>query len=149
MIKNEKTINSHAAMMRKMFNFGQNHNQEDRVHTAVTSTDQNTATLSLVYKDHKEGEKTRPLVSGNTSNTQGLSTMRSVLFEAVAQSVKDPYELNSKEDLGSVCMEVNKIIRERIDREIEEETNRVTNNSVDNTSNTNETVDYIPNSFQT
>ena len=90
MIKNEKTLNSHAAMMRKMFNFGKNHNQEDRVHTAVTSTDQNTATLSLVYKDHKEGEKRRPLVSGNTSNTQGLSTMGSVLFEAVAQSVEDP-----------------------------------------------------------
>mgnify|MGYP001295681886 FL=1 len=87
MIKNEKTLNSDAAMMRKMLNFGKNHNQGDRVHTAVTSHDQNTATLSLVYKDHKEGRKTRPLVSGNTSNTQGLSTMTSVLFEAVAQSV--------------------------------------------------------------
>jgi hypothetical protein len=136
MIKNEKTLNSHAAMMRKMFNFGTNHDQGDRVHTAVTSTDQNTATLSL-------GEKTRPLVSGNTSNTQGLSTMGSVLFEAVAQCVEDPYKVNSTEDMGSVCIGVNKLIREKIDKEIEDEENGVFGNSVDNA---NETRNYSPKS---
>ena len=72
--------------------------------------------------------------------------MGSVLFEAVAQSVRNPYELNSTEDLGSVCMEVNRTIRERIDREIEEETKREIDTSIDNTTNTNVTVDHTPNS---
>ena len=147
MIENEKTINSHAAMMRKMFNFGQSHEQEDRVHAAVTNKDQNTATLSLLYKDHKqEPGKTRPLVSGNTSNTQGLSTMGSFLFESAAQSIKKPLELNSTEDLGSVCMEVNKTIKARIDREIEEESKEESDTNADNTASSTVTGEDLPNS---
>mgnify|MGYP001456830002 CR=1 FL=1 len=69
--------------------------------------------------------------------------MGSVLFEAIAQSVKDPYEVNSTEDMGSVCIGVNKLIREKIDREIEDETNGVLGNSIDNAD---ETIDYSPKS---
>ena len=60
MIEKEKN-HSHAAMRRKIMNYGEDHNQGDRIHTAVTSHDQNTATLSLVYKDHKEGRKSKLL----------------------------------------------------------------------------------------
>ena len=51
--------------------------------------------------------------------------MTSVLFEAVAQSVKDPYKVNSTEDLENVFEGVNRMMKEKVDRGEEYEEDRL------------------------
>ena len=74
--------------------------------------DQALAVMTLVLKDHKDGNKTRQIVSGNSSNTVGLSIAVSTFLEAIASSIEHPYEINSSEDLISRLEDVNKKWRE-------------------------------------
>ena len=47
----------------------------------------------MTYKDHKkESRKTRPVVTGCTSNTRGLSNSVSNFLESIANSVQNPLE---------------------------------------------------------
>ena len=73
LIEREKTLNSHCAMWNKMYNLGEDHDHSDRIHDSLVQHDQSLAVMSLLLKDHKEGNKTRQVVSGNSSNTIGLS----------------------------------------------------------------------------
>ena len=52
-----------------------------------------------LFKDHKPGNKTRPVASGNESYNLGFSNGVSEFLEAVARSKKDPYGVISSEDL--------------------------------------------------
>ena len=84
--------------MRKMLEYGDAHEQGGRVRDSVVQHDQALAVLTLLLKDHKEGNKTRQVVSENSSNTVGLSILASLFLEAVANSIEDPFEVNSSED---------------------------------------------------
>ena len=95
----EKTLNSHSAMFIKMWNIGENSNHGQRVRDSKITHSSNVATMSLLLKDHKKDLKTRPVVSGNESNTVGLSNMASEVAESVANCKSDPYEVISTEDL--------------------------------------------------
>ena len=86
-------------MWRKMLSLGEDHDHGDRVHNSLVTHDQSLAVMTLLLKDHKEGDKTRQIVSGNSSNTAGLSITVSMFLEAVASSIEHPYEVNSSEDL--------------------------------------------------
>ena len=109
LIEREKILNSHCAMWNKMYNLGENHDHGDRIHDSLVQHDQALAVMTLLLKDHKEGNKTRQVVSGNSSNTIGLSIIASVFLEAVAASIENPFEVNSSEDLISRFEEVNKV----------------------------------------
>ena len=52
-----------------------------------------------MFKDHKRDGGYRPVVSGCTSNTLGLSNMLSDVVESLCQSVREPFEIISSEDL--------------------------------------------------
>ena len=52
-----------------------------------------------MYKDHKAGKKTRPVVPGCNSNTRGMSNCVSDLQESVNKANKSPYEVISGEDM--------------------------------------------------
>ena len=107
LIEREKVLNSHTAMWNKMLHLGKNHDHGDRIHDSLVTHDQALAVMTLVLKDHKDGNKTRQIVSGNSSNTVGLSITVSTFLEAVASSIEHPYEVNSSEDLISRLEEVN------------------------------------------
>ena len=51
-----------------------------------------------MYKDHKAGKKTRPVVTGCNSNTRGFSNSVSDLLESVNKANETPYETISSED---------------------------------------------------
>ena len=59
------------------------------------------ADLYIMYKDHKEGRKSRPVVTGCNSNTRGFSNSVSDLLESVNKANEDPYECISSEDMLS------------------------------------------------
>ena len=59
------------------------------------------ADLYIMYKDHKEGRKSRPVVTGCNSNTKGFSNSVSDLLESVNKANQDPYECISGEDMLS------------------------------------------------
>ena len=62
---------------------------------------------SMLLKEHKKDLATRPVVSGCDSNTLGLSNMVSEFIDAVANSIDNPYEVISTEDLLARVHEFN------------------------------------------
>ena len=68
MIEREKELNSHAAMWNKMLNQGQDLEQGGRIHDSLVTHDQALAVMTLLLKDHKAGNKSRAVVTGNSSN---------------------------------------------------------------------------------
>ena len=83
--------------------------------------DQALAVMTLLLKVHKAGNKSRAVVTGNSSNSVGLSITVSMFLEAVAASIDSPYEVSSSEDLIAVFEEVNEVWRGRMGMEKEKE----------------------------
>ena len=52
-----------------------------------------------MYKDHKEGKKTRPVITGCNSNSMGFFNSVTDLLESVNKANQDPYEVISSEDM--------------------------------------------------
>lgn len=98
MIEREKLVNSHAAMWNKMLGQGEHHDHGGRIHDSLVQHSQAMAVMTLLLKDHKAGNKTRQVVSSNSSNTVGMIITVSMFLEAVASSITDGYEVNSSED---------------------------------------------------
>ena len=67
------------------------------IDSKVVSSEQ-LADMYLMYKDHKLGHKTRPVVTGCNSNTRGFSNSVSDLLESVNKANQTPYEVISTED---------------------------------------------------
>ena len=75
----------------------------------------NTAKMRLLYKDHKAlPKKTRQLVTGNSSDTLGLSNTLSEIIEAVANNSKNAHEVVSTEDLLAKTKIFNKKSEQRM-----------------------------------
>jgi hypothetical protein len=88
--------------------------------------DQSLAVMTLMLKDHKEGNKSRAVVTGNSSNSVGMSITVSMFLEAVASSVDKAYEVNSSEDLIANIEDVNTKWRERMEKvNLDEQTKKV------------------------
>ena len=117
-IEIEKVVNGHTAMHIKMQGMGENWQQGKRMRGTTMTRSQNLASLSLLLKDHKKELKTRQVVSGNESNTVGLSNIMSDLTESLANAVENPHEVISSEDLLAKIHSCNRDLeRRRKDRE--------------------------------
>ena len=95
----ERTVNLHTVAWDLMWKTGEDHGHQDRISRSRATRSGNQATLSLLFKDHKTGNKTRPVASGNESFNLGLSNGISEVLESVARSMKTPYSVISAEDL--------------------------------------------------
>ena len=96
----EKILNNHAICWVKIWRSGENLGHMARIIASKTSTSENKANMYCLYKDHKqEPGKTRPVVTGCSSNTLGLSNGVSDVLESVANSEEEPYEVISSEDM--------------------------------------------------
>ena len=70
-----------------------------------------------MYKDHKCGGGWRPVVSGCSSGTLGLSNLISEVVESLCVSVKNPYEVISSTDMLSRIENFNDWVKkEKIER---------------------------------
>ena len=99
-IRRERTLNNHSLSWSKMWGTGRDHGHEDRVRASKVSNSENRAELYLSYKDHKKVPgKTRPIATGNTSNTLALSNSVSSLVESLANAEEEKHEVISTEDL--------------------------------------------------
>ena len=101
LLKIEKKLNDHTRMLLKVFNAGESHNHLTRITNSKIVNSENTASKYYLFKDHKEKESWRPVVSGCTSNTLGLSNLLSDVVESLCSSVSKPYEVISSEDMLS------------------------------------------------
>ena len=123
----ERKVNMHALAWDLIWRTGEDHGHQDRVTKSRATRSGNQATLTLLYKDHKQGNKTRPVASGNESFNLGLSNGISEVLEAVARSKKKPYSLISAEDLLARAHQFNDewsaIIADRQGRSISKEQN--------------------------
>ena len=84
----ETTLNCHCRAWCKMWRSGQRHGHLARIMTSKTTTSNNVASMWLALKDHKEGGKSRGIVTGCTSNSKGMSNAVSDVLEAVASSME-------------------------------------------------------------
>ena len=112
----EKQLNTHCVAWGKIFNSGDNHDHRGRIINSKKTVSENTADLYILYKDHKPGEKTRPIVTGCSSNTLGMSNNTASVIEAVAASEKTPFESISSEDMLAKTKKCNKNILEERER---------------------------------
>ena len=95
----EKEINDHTRMLLKVVNAGEAHGHLDRITKSKITNSETETPKYFLFKDHKENESWRPVVSGCNSNTLGLSNLLSDIVESVCSSVSNPYEVISSEDL--------------------------------------------------
>ena len=114
----EKQLNGHSSMWIKMTGMAERHGQESRTRESKISRSQNIARMRLLLKDHKKKLCTRPVVSGCDSHTLGLSNMVSDLLEAVCNSVDDPFEVISTEDMLARIRECNEKLKSTRDEKI-------------------------------
>ena len=107
----EKQINGHSTAWVKMYGTGANNGHTYRVIDSKISRSKNISTMYLVVKDHKkEPGKSRPIVTGNSGHTRGLSNSVSNLLESIASSIPNTFERISSEDMLSSTKEANKIM---------------------------------------
>ena len=100
----ETVVSSHTLAWDLIWNTGDDHGHNNRVIKSRVTRSGNQATLSLLFKDHKQGNKTRPVASGNESFNLGLSNGISEVLESVAKAIESPYSVISAEDLlARVC----------------------------------------------
>ena len=107
-VEKEKQLNGHVFFWAKMWGSGEAHKQRDRIIDSKVVSSEQLADLYLMYKDHKEGNKTRPVVTGCNSNTRGFSNSVSDLLESVNKANEAPYETISGEDMLARIAKYNK-----------------------------------------
>ena len=96
----ENQINGHSIAWVKMHGTGANNGHRNRVIDSKITRSKNISTMYIVYKDHKkEPGKSRPIVTGNSGNTRGLSNSVSNLLESVANSIPNNFESISSEGM--------------------------------------------------
>ena len=95
----ERRVNQHTIAWELIWRTGEDHNHQERIMRSKATRSGNQANLNLLYKDHKEGDKTRPVATGNESYNQGLSNGLSDVMESVARVIRKPYSVISCEDL--------------------------------------------------
>ena len=98
-IEIEKQLNGHVFFWSKIWGSGEDHNHKGRIIDSKIVSSEQLADLYLMYKDHKEGGKSRPVVTGCNSNTRGFSNSVSDLLESVNKANQTPYEAISGEDM--------------------------------------------------
>ena len=98
MAEHEKILNGHSTMWCKMNNAGEDKGHKNRIIESKVSKSKNIAKMYVLYKDHKEDDDTRPVVTGCNSNTRGVVNTVAEFMESVANGVSDPYEVISSED---------------------------------------------------
>ena len=95
----ERKVNSHTIAWNLIWRAGEDHGHQERILKSRATRSGNQARLSLLYKDHKPGNKTRPVASGNESFNLGLSNGISEVMESVAKAIECPYSVISSEDI--------------------------------------------------
>ena len=113
LIEVEKLLNNHCVAWGKMWGSGDNHDHRSRIVNSKKTCSENTADMYILLKDHKEGEKTRPIVTGCTSNTLGMSNNVASVLEAIAASEESPFESISSEDMLAKFKQFNNKVLER------------------------------------
>ena len=111
-IETEKLLNGHSNSWCKIWSMGGDHKYGDRIMSSKISSSENRATLYPLYKDHKKvAGKTRPVVTGCTSDTRGLSNSVSSFLELVANSTQETFESISGEDMLAKTKVFNKDVK--------------------------------------
>ena len=102
----------------KMTNAGENFDHQDRVINSKITNSNNLSSLYFLIKDHKNTLAARPVVTGCSGNSLGLSNSVSELLESVANSVVNAYEVISSEDLLAKIRECNKKVMKKIEEKM-------------------------------
>ena len=113
----EKLLNNHTRALIKIFKVGEEHGHLKRVTESKLQESENCAPKYYMYKDHKREGGWRPVVSGCSSNTLGLSNLMSDVIESLACGFEDPYEVISSQDMLSRFEDYNRVLEKDVIKE--------------------------------
>ena len=111
----EGKLNQHMRVFNKMFRVGSNHEHEDRVNAATTSTNTPPPPLYGLRKDHKptddmtKGPPVRPVCGANQAPNSRLSNFLSRIINEYADSANIRTECRSSEEMKAAFEEYNEI----------------------------------------
>ena len=100
-IRIEENLNGHSRAWSQIWGAGEDHNHSSRIMTSKVTHSENVADMYLMYKDHKQGDKTRPTATGHSSNTLGMSNAVAEVLEAISNAEPNRYNTISSEDMLS------------------------------------------------
>ena len=103
----EKTMNSHLKVYNKIFSVGVQHNHEDRVSSASTSTNVPPPPLYILRKDHKNippgqeniGPPGRPVCAAREGPNSRLSHFLSKVIRNYTDNVNNHNQCKSSEEM--------------------------------------------------
>ena len=97
-IKIARESDRHTSMMLKIFNLGQDPKQKQRFRESYLNN-QNISHKEDLFKDHKKGLKTRPVINGTGSFMAGGGELYSMTLAGIATLKDGKKSVTSKEEL--------------------------------------------------
>ena len=105
----EKQVNGHCTFWCKMWKSGEMHGHKDRIIDSKMCRSCKVASMYLLVKDHKKDGSTRPVVTGCSSNTRGMSN-------AVSDFLESPSLMHMKSYHQKICWQEWKMQMKRLER---------------------------------
>merc|ERR1711954_309535 len=97
--------------MLKIFNMGQSLNEKKRFRESYMKHE-NISHKEKMFKDHKKGFKTRPVINGSGSFSPGGGELYSLVFSGIAALKDGKKSVSSTEEMIRTLEDINEMVKE-------------------------------------
>ena len=106
-----KINDQHTSMMLKIFNMGRNMKEKKRFRESYMKHG-NISHKEDLYKDHKKGYKTRPVINGSGSFSAGGGELYSLILSGIAALKDGKKSVSSTEEMMRTLEDINEMVKE-------------------------------------
>merc|ERR1711954_84279 len=106
-----KKNNQHTSMLLKIFNMGQNMKEKKRFRESYMNHE-NISHKEDLYKDHKKGNKTRPVINGSGAFSAGGGELYSLVLTSITALKEDKKSVSSTEEMMRAVESINEMVKE-------------------------------------
>merc|ERR1711954_450128 len=106
-----KLNDQHTSMMLKIFNMGRNMKEKKRFRESYMKHG-NISHKEDLYKDHKKGYKTRPVINGSGSFSAGGGELYSLILSGIAALRDGKKSVSSTEEMMRTLEDINEMVKE-------------------------------------
>ena len=106
-----KVNDQHMSMMLKIFNMGCSRKGKKRFRESYMKHE-NSSHKEDLYKDHKKGYKTRPVINGSGSFSAGGGELYSLILSGIAALKDGKKSVSSTEEMMRTLEDINEMVKE-------------------------------------
>ena len=106
-----KVNDQHTSMMLKIFNMGRSMKEKKRFRESYMKHG-NIRHKEDLYKDHKKGYKTRPVINGSGSFSAGGGELYSLILSGIAALKDGKKSVSSTEEMMRTLEDINEMVKE-------------------------------------